>query len=78
MYLAMSLALLNVFMSVNGQCLYSQEIMLGRQYYIFNDEYPGNYSRGTNCRWRAVSEPGTQIVLTCEEINIPEVRRNIK
>ncbi|XP_044744420.1 venom serine protease-like isoform X2 [Coccinella septempunctata] len=68
----MSLMLLNVLTSVSGQCRYSHDIMLGSQYYIFNEEYPENYRKGTNCRWSARSEPGTQIVLTCEEINIPQ------
>ncbi|KAL3287985.1 hypothetical protein HHI36_002439 [Cryptolaemus montrouzieri] len=68
----MALNILNMFMTVNAQCQYFQQIKLGENYYIYNNEYPGNYRRGTNCRWSARSEPGTQIVLSCEEINIPQ------
>lgn len=56
---------------VDGACTYEQIIYLGEEYFIYNDEYPGNYSRGTFCTWQATSEPGTRLVLNCNDIDIP-------
>lgn len=58
---------------VDGKCDYFQSITLGEKYYIYNNDYPNNYDSKTACRWIGQSTPNTQIVLSCEVIDIPSV-----
>lgn len=71
-------AILNFFMpvsmSIDPNCDYYQELVLGTQYYVYNQEYPNNYGPSTACRWLAISALSTKIVLTCETIVIPAVK----
>ncbi|XP_018566053.1 venom serine protease-like [Anoplophora glabripennis] len=75
-FLAMALAsILNFFMpvsmAIDPNCDYYQNMILGQTYYIYNSEYPTSYPTSTSCRWKANSEIGTKIVITCEDIAIP-------
>lgn len=60
-------------MAVDSNCDYYQELEMGKQYYIYNPEYPQFYKAGTSCRWVARSEQNTKVVLSCEDIDIPQV-----
>lgn len=62
-----------VSVAIDPNCDYYQSMVLGQQYYIYNSEYPSGYPASTSCRWTANSEPGTRIVITCEDIAIPSV-----
>ncbi|KAJ8979228.1 hypothetical protein NQ317_019080 [Molorchus minor] len=75
-YLSMALAsILNFFMpvsvAINPNCDFYQDLIMGQEYYIYNQEYPGSYGPSASCRWVAHSEPGTRIIISCENINIP-------
>ncbi|XP_066262338.1 transmembrane protease serine 9-like [Euwallacea similis] len=57
---------------INPNCVYYQEMTLGERYYIFNKEYPGNYSSGTACQWRALSPINSKVVLACDAVHLPK------
>lgn len=59
--------------AINPNCDFYQQLVLGQEYYIYNDEYPGLYPPSTSCRWTGESPPGTSIVLSCEDIQLPTV-----
>ena len=67
--------LFNFFMpvSIMATCDFYQELTMGKEYYIYNVEYPNTYKAGTTCRWMAQSQMNTRIVLSCEDIDIPGV-----
>ncbi|XP_074029576.1 venom serine protease-like [Leptinotarsa decemlineata] len=52
-------------------CEFRQDLVMGQEYYIYNREYYGNYTPSTYCTWYQQSEPGTRIVVSCEDIAIP-------
>ncbi|CAH1162873.1 unnamed protein product [Phaedon cochleariae] len=73
---AMALAgVLNFLMpaslTLNPNCDFRQDLILGQEYYIYNTQYPGQYPPSTSCTWYGRSEPGTRIVLACEDIALP-------
>ncbi|XP_017774228.1 PREDICTED: venom serine protease 34-like [Nicrophorus vespilloides] len=57
--------------AVDPDCDYYQYIKVNQQFYIYNSEYPNYYGRNVNCRWIAEGEPGTQIELSCSDVQIP-------
>lgn len=71
-------SILGIFMpmsiAVDPKCDYYQDVDVGQQYYIYNQQYPNRYPSGISCRWVAQSEPNTRMILTCEDIDIPKVR----
>ncbi|CAG9820395.1 unnamed protein product [Phaedon cochleariae] len=79
---AMALAgVLNFLMpaslTLNPNCDFRQDLILGQEYYIYNTQYPGQYPPSTSCTWYGRSEPGTRIVLACEDIALPSRVPNV-
>lgn len=66
-----------VSMVVDAACDYYQNLAVGHEYYIYNNEYPDNYRKSTSCRWVAKSDPGTRIVISCGDIDLPPVSTNL-
>lgn len=64
---------LNLCVCINPNCDFYQDVALGQEYFIYNQEYPYYYRSSASCRWSARSLPGTVIVLSCTDINIPSV-----
>lgn len=68
-----------VFLLITGtnalyeNCDFYQELQPDQPYYIYSPDYPNPYPSGTSCRWYAVSPPGTQVFLSCENIDLPQV-----
>lgn len=60
--------------AVDANCDYYQDMTLGQRYYIYNPGYPNKYKGGTSCRFVGVSPHDTEIVLSCEIVDIPVVR----
>ncbi|XP_066142745.1 venom serine protease 34-like isoform X2 [Euwallacea fornicatus] len=58
--------------NINPNCVYYQVMTLGERYYIFNKEYPGNYSSGTACQWKALSPINSKVVLACDDVHLPK------
>ena len=58
--------------AIDPNCDYYQDVVPGQEYFIFNQEYPNMYGPFTSCRWNARSPPGTVIVLTCDDVHIPD------
>lgn len=52
-------------------CDYLQDFIVGQKYYIYSPGYPDNYHPSTDCFWYGASPPGTNIVISCEDINLP-------
>ncbi|KAH1015089.1 hypothetical protein HUJ05_012867, partial [Dendroctonus ponderosae] len=57
---------------LDPKCNYYQELAMGELYYIFNNEYPRNYTAGYSCQWIAKSPLRSQIFLSCEDLNMPK------
>ncbi|KAF7283055.1 hypothetical protein GWI33_001510 [Rhynchophorus ferrugineus] len=57
---------------VDPNCVFYQEMLIGEQYYIYNREYPQNYSTGASCKWVAVSPPNSKIFLSCKDVIMPK------
>ncbi|CAH0551938.1 unnamed protein product [Brassicogethes aeneus] len=66
--------LMPVSMAVNPNCDYYKDMIAGEQYYISNDAYPDYYGSSTSCRYMAVSPVGTRIVMSCEDITLPDTQ----
>ncbi|KAF5301217.1 hypothetical protein FQA39_LY10803 [Lamprigera yunnana] len=65
-------ALLNVIIPISAADTdYYQDVGIGHKYYIYNEEYPNKYLRGTTRKWIAQTTPNAVIVLTCEDIDLP-------
>lgn len=58
---------------LDPNCNYYQELAMGELYYIFNNEYPRNYTAGYSCQWVAKSPLKAQIFLSCDDLNMPKV-----
>ncbi|XP_060522239.1 venom serine protease 34-like isoform X2 [Cylas formicarius] len=58
--------------AVDPNCDMYQVMIIGKEYYIHNKEYPQNYSRGSSCRWVVKSDIGTKIVLSCTDVLLPK------
>lgn len=67
-----------ISMAIDSNCDYYQDVALGQQYYIYNQDYPSYYPPSTSCRWIAKSPIETVIVISCEEIDLPSVSRRIR
>ncbi|XP_012271469.1 venom serine protease 34 [Orussus abietinus] len=66
------LALLGVADAIDTDCDYYQRLELGKTYYVFNPDYPDNYSGPKSCRWRVTSP--TRVRLSCQEFELPATR----
>ncbi|CAH2097813.1 unnamed protein product [Euphydryas editha] len=55
-------------------CDYTQDVELGRKYYIYSPNYPRRYPRGIQCRWQATCPTGTYCRLNCPDIAIPQTQ----
>ncbi|XP_060536206.1 ovochymase-1-like [Cylas formicarius] len=64
--------LVPMYAAIDPNCDLYQEMIVGKEYYIHNKEYPQNYSRGSSCRWVAKSVIGTKIVLSCTDVSLPK------
>lgn len=60
-------------LAIDRGCDFYQYVIPGRNYYIYNLEYPDNYHGVVSCRWRAESPPDSKIVITCDDIRLPPV-----
>ncbi|RZB40648.1 Trypsin and/or CUB domain containing protein [Asbolus verrucosus] len=74
--MVMSIAsIFNFFMpislAIDSNCDFYQELVMGEEYYIYNQEYPNYYTPSTACRWVGKSPEDTNIVLSCENIDLP-------
>ncbi|CAG9765917.1 unnamed protein product [Ceutorhynchus assimilis] len=58
--------------SIDKNCNFYQDLAMGKVYYIFNKEYPQNYSAGSSCKWVAKSPPNSKIFLSCDDITMPK------
>ncbi|XP_060535450.1 venom serine protease-like isoform X2 [Cylas formicarius] len=71
-----SATLLNLLVSMDAaidpNCDINPEMIVGKEYYIHNKEYPQNYRRGSSCRWVAKSAIGTRISLSCTNVSLPK------
>ncbi|CAG4939721.1 unnamed protein product [Colias eurytheme] len=47
-------------------CDYDQEIYLGQSYYIYNQNYPNSYARGSICRWVVHCPVGYNCRMKCD------------
>jgi CUB domain len=56
-----------------GSCDYHDTLEYNKKAAVFSTNYPKFYSPNTACRWTAVSPVGTQIVLSCQDVYMPEV-----
>lgn len=64
--------------NINPNCTFYQELEFGQVYYIFNKEYPKNYTAKSACQWTAISPINSKILLSCGEISMPKVSLNSK
>ncbi|KAL2749493.1 venom serine protease-like [Vespula maculifrons] len=55
--------------AVDSDCDYFQQLEPGRNYYIYNPNYPDYYLGQHNCRWRAKSN--TRVKLNCSFFDVP-------
>lgn len=53
-----------------GDCDFFQRITATSQLTISSPKYPGNYTKGTQCRWVAEAQPGYKISLNCDEVRL--------
>nr|CAI5866305.1 unnamed protein product [Callosobruchus analis] len=60
-------------LAIDRDCDFEQNLVMGQEYYIHNKEYPQGVAPGVSCRWTARSQPGTKIVLTCEDVDLPSL-----
>ncbi|XP_056648011.1 venom serine protease-like [Diorhabda sublineata] len=60
--------------AVDPNCDYSQYLTVKTKYYIYNKEYPSKYTINTNCLWTGQSQPGTRIVVSCEDVDLPSTK----
>ncbi|XP_060536213.1 uncharacterized protein LOC132708107 [Cylas formicarius] len=58
--------------AIDPNCDVYQEMIVGKEYHIRNQEYPQNYSGGSSCRWVAKSVIGTKISLSCTDVSLPK------
>ncbi|KAJ3648510.1 hypothetical protein Zmor_020308 [Zophobas morio] len=59
---------------LDPECDFAQQVVLGQEYYIYNPEYPNNRTSQKSCRWVGQSPPGTVIVISCNDVSIPDSR----
>lgn len=59
--------------AVDSNCNFYQELQLDQTYYLYQPEYPNRYRGAHSCQWIAKSPVNTQIQLSCENIDIPQV-----
>lgn len=60
-----------VFPQMNG-CDYYQALQPDVNYTITSPNYSQNYLRGSDCRWAAEAPPGYKILLSCNEVRLPQ------
>lgn len=58
--------------NVDPNCYYSQQMVTGQKYYLYNKEFP-NYYTSAACEWDAIAPTNTKIILTCNIIDLPKV-----
>ncbi|CAH0717937.1 unnamed protein product, partial [Brenthis ino] len=56
----------------DANCNYEQNVIAGRDYYIYSPNYPNNYNAGAQCRWIGNCPIGYNCRLDCGEINLPQ------
>ncbi|KAF2903823.1 hypothetical protein ILUMI_02349 [Ignelater luminosus] len=61
--------------AVDANCDYYQDMTLGQPYYIYSPGYPNKYKAGASCRFVGVSPYDTEIVVSCETVDIPVSER---
>lgn len=54
-----------------GDCDFFQQLTSSSQFGFTSPGYPGNYAKGTQCRWAAEAPPGFKISLDCYEVQLP-------
>nr|AAT09848.1 trypsin-like serine proteinase [Anthonomus grandis] len=64
--------------TIDKDCQYYQQLDRGHNYYIFNKEYPQNYSAGSSCQWIAKSPKGSKIFLSCDDVTMPKSSKCIQ
>ncbi|KAL1512636.1 hypothetical protein ABEB36_002198 [Hypothenemus hampei] len=58
--------------TIDPRCNFYQEMAPEEIFYIFNMEYPGNYSSGISCQWIAKGPPRSKILLSCQDVVMPK------
>ncbi|XP_043266812.1 venom serine protease 34-like [Venturia canescens] len=51
-----------------GQCDFSQDLLPDKEYYIYNPEYPQDYTYQTSCRW--VLKSNLPIKISCDPFDV--------
>lgn len=59
--------------NINPYCNFQQEMTTDVAYYVYTPNYPSYYSQSEGCKWYVTSDYGTKIILTCSDVDIPQV-----
>ncbi|KAM3956808.1 venom serine protease-like [Aphomia sociella] len=59
-------------MCQDSDCDFTQDVSPGETYYVYNTNYPRNYTPGVQCRWVGHCPDGYRCKLDCSEILLPE------
>ncbi|XP_063388373.1 venom serine protease 34-like [Cydia fagiglandana] len=65
------LLLLHLAAGQDANCDFTQNLQAGQTYYVYNLEYPQNYTGARQCRWIGISPSGYRCRLVCPEILLP-------
>ncbi|XP_073962448.1 venom serine protease-like isoform X2 [Choristoneura fumiferana] len=63
--------LLQFVASQDANCDFTQNVQPGQTYYIYNAEYPNNYTGARQCRWIGIAPDGYRLLLECPVIELP-------